>query len=146
MAAPSEHSELEKLIAEYHEQGPCLLEETLLKCLGIKRFISPLTSLAGWLMELFNPPPLESMTVVQKTGRVLLFSAALVIASIIFAMVGALGLYIMERGRELRDTPQFYHGLLIVLFGIAVNVGCVFALLQIKKADTKLVPPTGKRG
>jgi hypothetical protein len=59
-------------------------------------------------------------------------------------MVGALGLYITERGRELRDIPQFYHGLLIVAVAVAVNIGCVFVLLQIKKADTKLLPPEKK--
>jgi hypothetical protein len=142
MEAPSE---LDKLIAEYHAHSACSLEQSLLRYAAIKQFFSPLTSLAGWLMELFNPPPLESMTVMQKTGRVLFFSGALVLASIIFAMVGALGLYIMERGRELRDAPQFYHGLLIVLVGVAVNVVSVFVLLQIKKADTKLVPPHEKK-
>jgi hypothetical protein len=141
MAAPSE---LDKLIAEYHEQHPCLLDETLLRFPAIKPFFDPLISLAGWLMELFNPPPLKSMTLFQKTGRIMLFVASLVVASILFAMVGTLGLYIMERGRELRDVPQFYHGLLIVMVGVGVNVGCVFVLLQIKKADTKLLPPEKK--
>jgi biotin transporter BioY len=84
------------------------------------------------------------MSYLQRASRVLVFTLALVIASIIFAVVGTVGLYIMERGRELRDTPQFYHGLLIVLVGIAVNVGCVFVLLQIKRADTKLLPPDKK--
>ena len=141
MAAPSE---LDRLITEYHEEHPCLLVETLLRYAAIKPFFAPLTSLAVWLIELFNPPPLRTMTLFQKAGRILLFTAALVIASILFAMAGAVGLYIMERGRELRDTPQFYHGLLIVLIGLAVNVGCVFVLMQIKKADTKLVPPDSK--
>ena len=95
-------------------------------------------------MELFNPPPLSSMNLAQKTGRILLFTAALVIASILFAMVGAVGLYIMECGRELRDVPEFYHGLMIVTVGVGVNIGCVFVLLQIKKADTKLLPPEKK--
>jgi hypothetical protein len=133
------------LRVHHHEHLACRLEETLLRYPVIKRFLSPLISLAGWLMELFNPPPLESMNVVQRTGRVLLFTGALVVASILFAMVGALGLYIMERGRELRDTPQFYHGTVIVLVGVAVNVACVFVLLQIKKADTKLMPRSDKK-
>ena len=141
MAAPSE---LDKLIADYHEQHPCLLDETLLRFPAIKPFLEPIISLGGWLMELFNPPPLKSMSLTQKTGRILLFTASLVVGSILFAMLGALGLYIMERGRELRDVPQFYHGLLIVMVGVAVNVGCVFVLLQIKKADTKLLPPEEK--
>jgi hypothetical protein len=93
------------------------------------------------LISLFDPPPLASMNMAQKTGRVLLLSFTLLIASVIFAMLGALGLFIMEKGRELGDAPEFYQGALIVLSGIAVNVACVFVLLQIKKADTKLVPP-----
>ena len=84
------------------------------------------------------------MNVVQKTGRVFFLTFALVVASVIFAMAGAVGLYIMERGRELRDTPEFYHGVIIILAGIAVNSACVFVLLQVKKADTKLVPPENK--
>ena len=138
-------SQLDKILGHDHEGNPCAWEQFLLRYPIIKHFISPLISLASWVMELFNPPPLKSMTLTQKTGRVLLFTAVLVIASIIFAMVGAVGLYIMERARELRDTPQFYHGLLIILVGIAVNVSCVFALLQIKKADTKLMPPPDKK-
>jgi hypothetical protein len=123
---------------------PCAMEQIQLRYPAIKAFLEPLISLAGWIMELFNPPPLESMTVTQRTGRVVMMTLALVLASIVFAMAGAVGLYVMERGRELRDTPQFYHGLLIVLVGVAVNVGCVFVLLQIKKADTKLMPPDDK--
>jgi hypothetical protein len=138
-------SQLDKLLGHSHEGDPCELQPILLRYPVIKHFLSPLTSLASWVIELFNPPPLKSLNAAQKTGRVLLFSAVLVIASIVFAMVGAVGLYLLERGRELGDTPQFYHGLMIVLVGIAVNLGCVFVLLQIKKADTKLVPPQDKR-
>jgi hypothetical protein len=138
-------SQLDKLLGHSHEGDPCELQPILLRYPVIKHFLSPLTSLASWVIELFNPPPLKSLNAAQKTGRVLLFSAVLVIASIVFAMVGAVGLYLLERGRELGDTPQFYHGLMIVLVGIAVNLGCVFVLLQMKKADTKLVPPQDKR-
>jgi hypothetical protein len=123
---------------------PCALEETLLRYPAIKAFFSPLISLVVWIMELFNPPPLESMNLVQRAGRVVILTISLVIGSILFAMAGAVGLYIMERGRELRDTPQFYHGLIIVLVGVAVNICCVFVLLQVKKADTKLLPPDRK--
>jgi uncharacterized membrane protein YidH (DUF202 family) len=123
---------------------PCLLEETLLRYPAIKAFFAPLISLVVWIMELFNPPPLESLTLPQRTGRVVVMTLALVIGSVLFAMLGAVGLYVMERGRELRDTPEFNHGLLILLVGIVVNVACVFVLLQIKKADTKLLPPDDK--
>jgi len=135
---------LDKLEGHAPDGFPCLFEETLLRYPVIKRFFSPLIALVVWLMELFNPPPLKSMTVVQKTWRILLFSGVLVIASIVFAMIGAVGLYLMERGRELGDSPQFYHGLAIMMVGIVVNFGCVLVLLQIKKADTKLVPPVNK--
>jgi uncharacterized membrane protein YidH (DUF202 family) len=124
---------------------PCLLEETLLRYPAIKAFFAPLISLVVWIMELFNPPPLESMNLAQRAGRVVFLTLALVIASILFAMAGAVGLYLMERGRELRDTPQFYHGLLIVLIGIAVNIACVFVLFQVKRADTKLLPPPDQK-
>jgi hypothetical protein len=136
---------LDEIEDHAHYGASCLLEQIPLRYPVIKRFFSPLISLCGWIMELFNPPPLGSMTVVQKSGRILLFTGALVIASILFAMAGAVGLYIMERGRELRDTPEFYHGLMIVLVGIVVNAGCVFVLLQLKKTDTRLVPPAEKK-
>ena len=92
-------------------------------------------------MQLFNPPPLDSMTAMQKTGRVVILSGTLVVASILAAMLGALTLFLVERGRELGERPNFYSGLGILLIGLAVNLGCVFVLLQIKKADTRLVPP-----
>ncbi len=95
-------------------------------------------------MHLFNPPPLASMSVMQKTGRVLVLSGTLVVASILAAMLGALTLFLVERGRELGERPNFYSGLGILLAGLAVNFGCVFVLLQIKKADTHLVPPPKK--
>jgi formate hydrogenlyase subunit 3/multisubunit Na+/H+ antiporter MnhD subunit len=138
-------SQLDKILGHAHDGDSSLLEQTFQRHPLIKSFFSPLISLVAWVLELFNPPPLESMNLVQRTGRVVLLTMTLVVASILFAMVGALGLYLMERGRELRDSPQFYHGLLILLVGTAVNVGCVFALLQIKKADTKLVPPPEKK-
>jgi hypothetical protein len=141
MVAPTQ---LDQFLANDRKDGPCLRERILLKYPNIKRIFSPLFSLAEWVMGLFNPPPLEAMNLRQKTGRVLLMTAALVIASILFAMLGAVGLFIMEKGRELRDAPEFYNGLVIVLLGVAVNAACIFALLQIKKADTKLVPP-GKK-
>jgi uncharacterized membrane protein YidH (DUF202 family) len=84
------------------------------------------------------------MNFVQKAGRVLLLSSTLVVASILAAMLGALGLFLVERGRELGERPHFLSGLGIVLIGLAVNFACVFALLQIKKADLHLVPPEKK--
>ena len=103
--------------------------------------IKPITTTLSWLLNLFDPPPLKSMTTSQKVGRVVLLSSTLVFGSILVAMLGALGLYLMERGRELQDTPEFYKGLVIILTGIVVNTFCVLILVQIKRVDHKLIPP-----
>ncbi len=98
-------------------------------------------SFLGWLINLFDPPPLASLTFAQKIGRVVMLSITLVIGSILVAMVGALGLYLMERGRELASTPEFFSGLGVLLVGAGVNSICLAILFQVKKADHKLVPP-----
>jgi uncharacterized membrane protein YidH (DUF202 family) len=105
-----------------------------------------IAALLVWLMNLFDPPPLVTMTFRQKVGRVLLLSGTLVVGSILVAMIGALGLYLMERGRELGSTPEFFNGLVIVLIGVVVNTVCVLALVQIKRVDHKLIPPNPKEG
>jgi hypothetical protein len=100
-----------------------------------------ITTLLAWLLNLFDPPPLTAMNFKQKVGRIFLLSGTLIIGSIIVAMLGALGLYIMERGRELGSTPEFFNGVGIILLGVSVNTICIMALVQMKRADTKLVPP-----
>jgi hypothetical protein len=50
-------------------------------------------------------------------------------------------LFIMEKGRELGSTPEFFNGLGIIAIGIAVNAACVAILVQLKRADHKLMPP-----
>ncbi len=106
--------------------------------------IKRLIALLWWLLNLFDPPPLESMTVVQRTGRVIVLTATLVIGSILVAMIGSVGLFLMEKGRELRSTPEFFDGLGIILVGVIVNFSCVLVLVQIKRADRKLIPPKGQ--
>jgi uncharacterized membrane protein YidH (DUF202 family) len=98
----------------------------------------------AWLVNLFDPPPLSSMSFGQKAGRILLLSATLVVGSILVAMLGALGLFVMERGREMGSAPEFLQGAGIILIGIVVNATCVVVLVHIKRADNKLVPPPGK--
>jgi len=98
-------------------------------------------SILGWLINLFDPPPLSSLSVAQKVGRVALLSATLVVGSVLVAMLGALGLFVMERGRELGSMPELFKGLGIILVGILVNAACVVILVHLKKADNKLVPP-----
>ena len=81
------------------------------------------------------------MTLTQKAGRVFLLSGTLVIGSVLVAMLGALGLYLMEKGRELGSTPEFVNGACIIIVGVIVNSACVMILVQIKHADHKLIPP-----
>jgi len=106
-----------------------------------KTVINRSYSLLTWLINLFNPPPLEAMTFAQKAGRVILLSATLVVGSVLVAMLGALGLYLMERGREMGSTPEFLNGLCNIAIGISVNAACVLILVHLKKADNKHVPP-----
>jgi len=96
---------------------------------------------AAWLIEWFNPPPRSSMTFGQKIGRAILFSATLFVGSILVAMIGAVGLYVVERGREMGSAPELLKGVAIIVAGIVVNTICVYVLLHIKKADHKLLPP-----
>ena len=99
-----------------------------------------------WLLNLFDPPPLSSLTFAQKAGRVFLLTATLVVGSILVAMLGALGLFVMDRGYKMGSTPEFINGVCIILIGISVNIACVFILFQLKKADNKLVPPAERSG
>jgi len=77
----------------------------------------------------------------QKVGRSIFFSATLVVGSVLVAMLGALGLFIIEKGREMGSTPELLKGLAIIAVGIAINTTCVFVLLHIKRADHKLLSP-----
>ncbi len=90
---------------------------------------------------MFNPPPLASLTFSQKATRVFLLAASLVVGSILLAMLGALTLFLTETGWKLKSSPEFYQSLAIILVGVAVNVGCVFVLLQLKRADHRVMPP-----
>jgi hypothetical protein len=74
-------------------------------------------------------------------GRVLLLTATLVVGSILLSMLGALALFLMEKGWKLHNSPEFFQALGIILVGLAVNLGCVFVLLQLKRADHRIVPP-----
>jgi hypothetical protein len=94
----------------------------------------------AWFLHLFNPPPLNSMTWLQKIGRVLLVSVTLVVTSILLAMLTALGFFLVERGRQIvLSAPQLLDGTTIILVGIGVNVLCVRVLFAVIKADQKLM-------
>lgn len=94
----------------------------------------------AWFINLFTPPPLDSMTRSQKVGRIFLITITLVVNSILFAMVGASLIFLLERGTAmLNSVPALMEGLVIILTSIFVNALCVSVLLQIKKADRKLM-------
>jgi hypothetical protein len=108
--------------------------------------IKPNVPILQWLLNLFDPPPRKSMSLAQKTGRILVLSGTLVVGSILVAMIGAVGLYLMERGRELGSAPEFLKGVSIIVAGIVVNTICVLVLVQFKHADHKLIPPIPPEG
>jgi len=97
-----------------------------------------------WLINIFNPPPLASMTRTQKLNRSLLITLALVVNCVLLAMLVALGVYLLERGRQILSTAaDEVNALAIIFVSIGVNMLCVIVLFQIKKADQKLLekPP-----
>jgi len=98
-------------------------------------------SIAPWLMELINPPPRDSLTLLQKCWRVILVTVTLVTLCVIFALLSSLGLFAWERSREfLEGAPQLRNGLAILLVSAIVNAACIATLLQIKKLDQKMIP------
>jgi uncharacterized membrane protein YidH (DUF202 family) len=100
--------------------------------------VKALFTLVVWLVHLFDPPPLASLSVTQKIGRALFVSLSLMTICISTALVGAAGLYGFQRGDEIVSTfPNLLNGLAIVSTGIVVNVLCVMVLLEIRKLDLK---------
>ena len=101
----------------------------------IKRSVT----LLAWLLNLFNPPPFISMGRTQKIGRAFLVTLTLVVGCILTAMLGALGIFVVQRGREmLGSIPELLSGLEIIFAGACVNAICLTVLLQIRKAEQKL--------
>jgi uncharacterized membrane protein YidH (DUF202 family) len=99
-------------------------------------------SIGPWLMDLFNPPLRESLSLGQKIWRVMLVTVTLMTLCIISALLVSLGFFAWQRSREfLEGAPQIRNGLTILLASVLVNVACIFALLQVKKLDQKFIPP-----
>jgi hypothetical protein len=95
-----------------------------------------------WLVNLFDPPPLATMSRAQKIGRIFLVTTTLVISCILTAMLVTLGIFVIERARDLLGSiPKLLDDLGIILVSMIVNAICVIVLLEIKKADGKLIPP-----
>jgi hypothetical protein len=93
-----------------------------------------------WLINLFNPPPLASMSRLQKVGRVFLVTLTLMLSCTLTAMLGAVGIFLIQRERAmLSSMPELLGGLEIIFTGVCVNAICVVVLFQVKKADRKLM-------
>jgi hypothetical protein len=99
-------------------------------------------ALLAWLLSLFNPPPLASMSGKQKIGRAFLVTLTLLVACILTAMLGAVGIFVIQRTRDmLTSIPKLMGGLEIIFASVLVNAICVVVLLHIRKAERKLIPP-----
>jgi hypothetical protein len=99
-----------------------------------------LFAIPAWWISLFNPPPLASMTPAQKVGRILVVTLSLSVSCILLAIATSLGVYVIERGHAmLVSVPELASGLEIIFVSVCVNIGCVFILLQIRKADRRLL-------
>jgi len=81
------------------------------------------------------------MTRNQKVVRALLVTVTLTVMCVFMAMLGTLGLFMVERGRKmLESVPDLVNGLKIIGASICVNTACVYVLLRIRRADQRLVP------
>jgi hypothetical protein len=99
-----------------------------------------LHSIGSWLMELFNPPLRDSMSLGQKAGRVLLVTVTLVTLSVIVALVLALVLFSIDSGgKVLASVPNFANAAKILLSSIAVNVISIMLLFQVRRFDHRLM-------
>jgi hypothetical protein len=100
-----------------------------------------LFSLGHWFVALFNPPPRDSLSFAQKTGRVVLVTVVLVTCSLISALAVAVSLFLIQRVEAGRvGSIPLIKVLAILLDSVLVNVVCVFVLLQIKRLDESLIP------
>jgi hypothetical protein len=98
-------------------------------------------SIGPWLMDLINPPPRSSLTLMQKVWRSALVTVTLVTLCVVLALVSSLGFFAWQRGRELAEgAPQVRNGITILVASILVNAACIFSLIQIKKIDRKMIP------
>lgn len=100
-----------------------------------------LFSIGPWLMDLVNPPPRDSLSLLQKAGRMLLVTVTLVTLCVIAALLLSLVFFAWQRSREvLLGIPQLVNVLKILAASVVVNVVCVTMLFQIKRLDRRLVP------
>jgi len=100
------------------------------------------SSILAWLLNLFDPPPLKLMTRSQKVGRVFLMTGTLVVVCILSAMLGAAGIFLVQQGHDMAsNVHDLLRDLGIIFVSMLVNTVCVVVLLEIRKADRKLIQP-----
>ncbi len=99
-------------------------------------------AIGPWLVELINPPPRESLSLLQKSARVVLVTITIVTLCVIAALALSLACFAWQRSRDfLAGVPQLRNAVIILATSLVVNVACVCTLLQLKRLDRKLVPP-----
>ena len=104
-------------------------------------------SILAWLVNLFNPPPLQAMNRLQKVGRVFLFSITLVVVCILLSMFAAACIFTLQHARHMIiSRPELIGDACIIFVSMLVNSLCVMVLLAIRRADHKLVPPAEPPG
>jgi len=100
------------------------------------------TATLGWLISLINPPPLRTMTRVQKVARVFVFTMVLLMICILSSMLAAAGIFILQHASHMfSGFSELIGDLGIIFFSMVVNALCVMVLLKIKAADQSLIPP-----
>lgn len=87
--------------------------------LALKPFIAA-------MVDLFNPPPLESLSFLQKCGQVLLLTGGIVVGCILFALVGTLILFALDA------WP--------LMLCLLVNGLCAYVTFQVRKFELLLSP------
>ncbi len=98
-------------------------------------------AIGPWLMELINPPPRESLSLLQKSVRVVLVTITIVTLCVIVALALSLGCFAWQRSREfLEGVPQLRNAVVILATSLVVNAACICTLLQLKRIDRKVVP------
>ena len=100
-----------------------------------------LFAIGPWLMELINPPPRASLSLLQKGWRMLLVTITILTLCIILALVTSLSCFAWQRSREfLEGAPEVRNGIIILASSLLVNAGCIYTLMQIKRLDRKFIP------
>jgi len=124
------------------KQAPPLKKSSAGRCWTLLKF---LFSIGPWIIDLFNPPPRDSLSIVQKIGRVILVTLTLMTICIISALAISLVFLAIQRGGEvLMGVPQLVNILTILAVSIVVNIVCVKTLFAIRRLDRMLIPGQGK--